>query len=195
MVKLPAISLRRVNHVLFGLTLLIDCYIIAAPFLPGIVGAPVSASPATVTRLTQKVAARPQQSQPNQLIIPGIQLDQTIHEGQDTYGELAKGVWRWPGGSTPDQGSNTVLLGHRFTYTDPEGVFYFLDKIKVGDSLGLIWNNESYSYKVVNVSVVTPDHVEILKPTMQPTLTVYTCTPTWWPKDRLVITARLESHT
>jgi len=138
-----------------------------------------------------KASATPQ---PNQLIIPAMQLDQPIYEGTDTYAELDKGVWHWPGSSTPDKGSNTVLLGHRFTYTTPRGVFYFLDVVKVGDEISIVWNNTLYPYRVYQTEVVTPDHVEILDPTTEPTLTMYTCTPTWWPVNRLVVRAHLEKQ-
>jgi sortase A len=120
-------------------------------------------------------------------------LDQPILEGRDTYAILNKGIWRWPASSTPDKGGNTVLLGHRFTYTNPRGVFYFLNKVKVGDEVGVVWQNTTYRYKVSGVKVVPPTDTSILNATEKPTLTLYTCTPLWWPKDRLVITAQLEN--
>lgn len=130
----------------------------------------------------------------NHVIIPAMQLDQPILEGKDTYAILNKGIWRWPYGSSPDKAGNTVLIGHRFTYTNPKGVFYFLDKLKVGDELGIVWDNKNYLYKVNKISVVFPQQTEILKPTDVPTLTMYTCTPLWWPKQRLVVTAILQTE-
>lgn len=129
----------------------------------------------------------------NRVIIPAMTLDQPIVEGSNMYRALDQGIWRWPDGSTPDKGSNTVLVGHRFTYTQPKGVFYFLDKLKTGDSVGLVWNGKTYVYRVTGTKVVKPTQVSILDPTTKPTLTMYTCTPLWLPKDRLVITAELEN--
>ena len=70
-------------------------------------------------------------------------LDQPILEGRDTYAVLNHGILRWPASSTPDKGGNTVLIGHRFTYSHPQGVFYYLDKVKVGDKLSVAWGNKS----------------------------------------------------
>lgn len=194
---LPSIKLKHINTALFAVIILLDGYIVAAPFLPELIARPaapvVSASASTHHTTTAVVPApTPKTPQPNQLIIPAMQLDQPIYEGTNTYAELDKGVWRWPASSTPDKGSNTVLLGHRFTYTNPRGVFYFLNLVKVGDPMSVIWNNTTYSYHVSQIEVVTPDHTEIVNPTSEPTLTVYTCTPTWWPEDRLVVIAHLD---
>jgi len=187
-------SLRHINVALFVVIILLDSYIAAAPLLPTVVARPrtLNATQAQNFVATHKASNVPAAPQPNQLIIPAMQLDQPIYEGTDTYAELDKGVWHWPGSSTPDKGSNTVLLGHRFTYTTPRGVFYFLDVVKVGDEISIEWNNILYTYRVYQTEVVTPDHVEILDPTAEPTLTIYTCTPTWWPVNRLVVKAHLE---
>ncbi len=188
-------SLRGINHVLFICIIVIDAYIILIPFLPGVTSRPAAAQStkaAPYVRQLQAPHTTATANQPNQLIIPGMQLDQQIYEGTDTYAELAKGVWHWPGSSSPDKGSNTVLLGHRFTYTNPRGVFYFLNTVKVGDEIGIIWNNATYTYVVDTIKVVPPTQTDILAPADKPTLTIYTCTPTWWPKDRLVIVSHLE---
>lgn len=121
-------------------------------------------------------------------------LQTRIYEGpvSQTYKILDKGIWRWPLGSTPDKGGNTILIGHRFTYTNPRGIFYNLDKLKVGQEIGVIWNNKKYLYKVTDTKVVPPSATNILNQTSDSRLTLYTCTPTWNPKDRLVVTAILE---
>jgi len=133
------------------------------------------------------------QNQPNHVVIPAMLLDQPVVEGTSMYKSLDQGVWRWPGGSTPDKAGNTVLVGHRFTYTKPKGVFYFLDKLHTGDTVGIVWNNKTYVYRVFGTVVVPPTQTNILDPTEKPTLTMYTCTPLWLPKNRLVIRASLES--
>lgn len=192
------IKLKHVNTVLFVAIVILDAYILAAPFLPGLLARPaVPSVSATTSNNTHSASLQPATSivpKPNQLVIPAMQLDQPIYEGRDTYAELAKGVWHWPDSSSPDRGSNTVLLGHRFTYSNPRGVFYFLNLVKVGDPISLVWNNIPYSYHVYQVEVVSPSHTEILNPTAEPTLTIYTCTPTWWPVNRLVVMAHLDKQ-
>jgi sortase A len=115
-------------------------------------------------------------------------LQQQVYDGASST-TLRKGVWHRPKTSDPTKGSNTVMAGHRFTYKNPEGVFYNLDKIKVDDSIVLYWQGKKYTYKVVATFVVTPDRIDVEAPTKDPRLTLYTCTPLWNPKFRLIIQA------
>lgn len=124
----------------------------------------------------------------NRLIIPSMQLSKPVYEGTRAS-TVHKGVWRRPNTSAPDRGGNTVLVGHRFTYSDP-AVFYHLDKVKVGDSIALYWNKKKYLYKVEETKVVSPDAVEVEKNTKQPRLTLYSCTPLWSTRSRLVVIAK-----
>jgi len=105
---------------------------------------------------------------------------------------LNSGVVRLPTGSTPDKGGNTVIVGHRFSYTAPRGIFYFLNKVHVNDEIGLVWNDKTYAYKVASVQQVPPTEISVEAPTVDARLTLYTCTPLWLPKERLVIIAELE---
>lgn len=190
---------RRINNILLGAVVIINLYVIAVPFVPQLLFM-INAHNGEQAKLEQAIAPQagadnpaPTAKQGNHLIVPSMLLDQPLIEGSNMYRSLDKGVWRWPGSSTPDKGGNTVLLGHRFTYTQPKGVFYFLDKVAVGDYVGIVWNSKTYRYKVTEVKVVKPTQTDILDPTDKPTLTMYTCTPLWLPKDRLVVRGELEA--
>jgi sortase A len=185
----------RANNILLGLIIAICLYIIAAPLLPAVSFWWQDRGGTKQAVLTQKVRASPK-SQPNQLIIPSRLLDEKIIEGpvSQTYANLRKGVWRWPTGSTPDKGSNTIFIGHRFTYTQPRGVFYYLDKVKLGQTIGVIWNQRTYRYTVTNIQEVLPTKTSILDQTKDSRLTIFTCTPLWLPKHRLVVTASLQTR-
>lgn len=204
----PSRRLRRLNNGLLALVVITNLYVISVPFLPQLLfqldrtrGKQQALEesirqPATTTTTSNAPTApgtSPATSRGNHVIIPAMLLDQPIVEDTNMYRALDKGIWRWPKGSTPDKGGNTVLVGHRFTYTQPKGVFYFLDKLKTGDSVGIVWDGKTYVYRVTDTKVVKPTQVSILDPTVKPTLTMYTCTPLWLPKDRLVITAELET--
>ena len=128
----------------------------------------------------------------NRLVIPALMLNTAINEGRD-ISALKDATWRRPGGSAPDKGGNTVIVAHRFTYTDPEGTFYYLHKLAKGDEVGIFWEGKRYIYKVAAVRVVSPRETSVEDATEKPQLTLYTCTPLWLPKDRLVVTATLES--
>jgi len=196
-------SFKIANNIVLALIIIVNLYVIAVPFLPQLIFKLDQGGqkqqllenalkpPAETTDTPAPPTTNPNQS--NHLIIPSMLLDQPIVEGKNMYRALDQGIWRWPDGSTPDKGSNTVLVGHRFTYTQPKGVFYFLDKVRVGDSIGIVWSNRTYVYRVTDTKVVHPNQTSILSPTVEPTLTMYTCTPLWLPKDRLVVTATLES--
>ncbi len=191
--------LRRTNNFLLVLVICTNLYVLAVPFIPQLLFT-INSQGDQRKQLEQKLSTPAGSSstppaadtpQGNRVIIPSMLLDQPIVEGRNMYRALDKGVWRWPDGSTPDKGGNTVILAHRFTYTQPKGVFYFLDKVKTGDNVGMVWNGKTYVYKVTGTRVVKPNQTEILAPTKRPTLTMYTCTPLWLPKDRLVVTAEL----
>jgi sortase A len=83
---------------------------------------------------------------------------------------------------------NAVLYGH----DDIEGgVFGRLQELRPGDevdvtsSLGL-----TVSYRVTGRSIVQPNAVQILAPTSDVRLTLFTCWPTWVDTQRVVITAQ-----
>jgi LPXTG-site transpeptidase (sortase) family protein len=191
--------LSKVNNVLLLCIILVNGYIVGAPLVPAALFAWQShhGKKATLVQLlhpTAKLTAVATSDQPNSVIIPSMLLDQPILEGpvSQTYQILDRGIWRWPTGSTPDKGGNTVLIGHRFTYTNPRGIFYYLNKVAMGDEIGVFWNNKEYLYQVVSISQVNPNDTAIEDHTSNPELTLFTCTPLWLPKDRLVIIADLE---
>lgn len=191
------------NNVLLTLIILVNVYVIAAPLYPGLVfywqrHAGRQQQLAQLVHDSRRHSAtfpQPRASErPNSLVVPGVMLDQPIHEGaiRQQYDVLNKGVWRHPDSTTPDKGGNTVLVGHRFSYTTPRGVFYFLDRVKVGDEIAVFWKGSGYTYKVTSTAVVPPTDTSVVAPTTDSRLTLFTCTPLWSPKDRLVVVAELE---
>lgn len=172
---------------------MIALYIVAAPFLPQItwwvshdsqiknIVHQSASSPADLPVTEQKVDG-------DMLFIPKLEMQEPIYGGG--IGALNKGVWRVQHTSSPDNGGNTVLVGHRFTYQDPTGVFYHLDKIGESDRITLHWQGKVYEYKVTETKVVPATEISIEDNTAEPQLTLYTCTPVWSIKNRLVIIAK-----
>lgn len=181
-------------------TIVLYLYLLAAPFVPmlGISASPASPSVTTPepTLLHDIAAAETAPtaspvSGPNRLNLASISLEGgEIFEGagEDT---LKKGIWHRPLSSTPDKGGNTVLAAHRFQYLTGNNTFYKLDKVKVGDPVSLIWDGRQYEYIVTSSSIVTDRSVEIENPSLDPILTLYTCTPLWTSQNRLVVVAKL----
>lgn len=87
------------------------------------------------------------------------------------------------------------MAGHRLSYTQPQGVFYFLDKIKVGDPIEIYWHGRAYKYVTRAITETVPQDKEVEAATPNAILTLYTCTPLWSFKDRLIIIASEVSHT
>ncbi len=196
MVKKPAkpsrTTLGRINIVLIALILGINVYIAARPVMPyfglwwrkwhsrNVGGLPYE------TNLGNNPHRKPIPAD-DRLVIPKIAVNEHIYQGTDPY-TINKGVWALPHTSTPPEGSNTVMAGHRFNYSAPAS-FFSLDKLAAGDTVVVYWDKKEYDYKVESSRVVPPDAIEIEKPTKKTLLTLYTCTPLWTAKNRLVVTA------
>jgi LPXTG-site transpeptidase (sortase) family protein len=199
------VSLSRINNLILVAIILLNGYVIAAPFMPSLLfklqagGKKQSQLEQLIKQSKGSVSSQASSGAiaGNSVVIPAMLLNQPILEGSiaSQYKTLNQGIWRWPLSSTPDQGGNTVLVGHRFTYTIPKGVFYYLNKLKVGDNIGIFWNKHRYLYEVTKVSTVSPNDTSIEQNTKNPELTLFTCTPLLLPKDRLVVTASLENKT
>lgn len=190
--------LRRINNGLTVLAVGLAIYLIVMPFLPNLWwwGGHVFRQPnLSVIQVSKKNPATSSSSQPippgNWLDIPRINLHEQIYTGL-SLDDLNKGAWHIPGTSTPDKGSNTVLAGHRFLYYfKPSGVFYYLDKVQKDDRITVDWQGAEYTYKVTDIKTVAPTEVSIQAPTANPRFTLYTCTPLWTAKQRLVIQSDL----
>lgn len=123
------------------------------------------------------------------LTIPKIDLKVAIGEGVDNS-TLKYAVGHFKGTAMPGSIGNFCVAGHRsYTYSE---YFNRLGEIKNGDVIYVQTKNGTYDYKVYNTTVVTPDHVEVLKPTADATMTLVTCTPIRVATHRLIINAKLE---
>ncbi len=130
----------------------------------------------------------------NRVVIPSIGVDMEIFEGPNEKTLDRGGIWRIPNTSTPDQGSNTVVSGHRWRYLPPSNsTLYLLDKVKDGEPVIVYWRGKEYDYRISGREVVDPSRVEILGPTDKPRLTIFTCTPLYSTKQRLVLYGELIS--
>lgn len=195
-------TLHRINNLLLVGIILVNGYIVAAPFIPMFSFWWNAHFNHTQQQLTENLhkPTGPTPGKPavvppktNRLIVPAMQLNTQIYEGPDMR-TLNKGIWHRPGTSSPDKGGNTVIAGHRFTWTDPQGIFYYLNKVKTGDEIGVWWQQKRYLYRVTTIKVVPPTEVSVEDNTPDSRLTLYTCTPLWSPHQRLVVVAELEPH-
>lgn len=131
-------------------------------------------------------------SQKNILTIPKIGVRIPIIEGPDDEVALLKGAWRVPESSTPSQGGNTVISGHRWRFRPPHSeTFYLLDKLQPGDTFFVAWEGKEYHYRVTGSRVTFPNDIEVLNAGPVPRVTLITCTPLFSTKQRLVVSGEL----
>ncbi len=131
--------------------------------------------------------------------LPSIGRDQVhvVVEGVGTD-DLKRGPGHYPGTAEPGEIGNVVISGHRTTYGAP---FNRLDELHDGDPVVLETQSFFYTYRVVAMTIVSPDAIGETdpvpnKPGVAPTqrlLTLTTCNPKYSAKTRLIIRALLEA--
>ena len=189
-------GLRKLNNVLTIAVVSLGLYLILMPLLPQLtywikhLNGHTNTIPYS-SNLNSEPGKNDNKAVPaeNRLVLPQIDLNAEVYDGRYAS-TLSKGIWHRPKSSTPDKGGNTVLVAHRFTYKTP-AIFYHLDKIKKDDTFALYWGGKEYDYRVREVRVVKPTDTYIEDATDDPILTLYTCTPMWTSKQRLVVISDL----
>ena len=187
------LSHRRINDGLTVVVIAFGLYLIVAPFWPRIQWWIHPPTPIAVQKTAVKTDGKLVEAtipDENLLIIPRLGMREEMHDGS-SIAELRKGAWLLPRTSTPDKESNTVIVGHRFTYAGP-AVFYFLDKVQIGDPIVIDWQKSEYTYEVSSIREVPATETSVEAPTTDAQLTLYTCTPLWTASHRLVIVAPLK---
>ena len=181
---MPQRNLRRINNGLSLIVLGLSVYLLSAPLWPKVAFQFQEPPPLVVSEQGGEPAPPPAE---NTLVIPKINLQQTIHDGPDKR-TLNRGLWHKPS-ATPGQANNMVLTGHRFTYGGP-AVLYHLDKVAVGDEIIVYWQQQKHRYQVEQIHTVPPTNREVARvDTGEERLTIYTCTPLVTVRNRLVIQA------
>jgi sortase A len=102
--------------------------------------------------------------------IPAVGLATRVLEGSNAS-TLRLAVGHVPGTALPGPSGNVGLAGHRNTF------FRSLRYIRAGDEIRFSTVAGTFKYRVVSLSVVLPNAVEVLNETRRPTLTLVTCYP------------------
>jgi sortase A len=118
--------------------------------------------------------------------IPRLNVSTVVFEGTDD-GVLRDGVGHLAGSPLPGEAGNVVLAAHRDTFFRP------LRYIRPHDTIAIVTPGGTKDYRVDSITIVTPDHTEVLNPTRDRELTLITCYPFDWfgpaPK-RFIVRAR-----
>lgn len=184
-------QLQNLNRSFMVVVLLINGFLFGAPLWPNLRFA-IQTNITKPIKLTagELGAVSSYDTSYNHIIIPRMQFDEPILEGTSET-TVNRGIWRRPNTSTPGLGSNTVLVGHRFSYAG-SAAFYHLDKLRAADQLIVIYDGKVRIYRVEVSKVVLPSEGSVEAATNSERLTLYTCTPLGTLKNRLVVEARLE---
>ncbi|MEK7550736.1 MAG: sortase [Patescibacteria group bacterium] len=132
-------------------------------------------------------AKRQENKEPTRIIIPEISIDLIVKRA-----EIVTGYWQvfidsaaWGAGSGyPGEPGNQVIFAHA-----REGLFLPLKSIKKDSKIYILTKGEWYLYKVVEIKEVYPNQVEVVEPTKDETLTLYTCSD-FEDSKRLIVIAK-----
>ncbi len=102
--------------------------------------------------------------------IPRLGISAVILEGSDGH-NLQLGVGHIVGTALPGDAGNVSLAAHRDTFFRP------LRMIRRNDEIRLRTLDGNYNYRVDWTRVVSPDDVDVLRPSQNPALTLITCYP------------------
>lgn len=140
-----------------------------------------------VTLPTPEPPPEPRAEEPyvelGRLQIPRIDVDTTLLQGI-TLTTLDRGPGHWPGTALPGRIGNSVIAGHR---TSHDKVFRHLDQLLPGDEVLFTTAEGTFTYRVRETTVVTPDAMYIIEQTWEPTATLFACHPPGSTRERIVV--------
>jgi len=128
-----------------------------------------------------------QKTSPVRVMIPEVQLDVAVKDAP-----IVKGYWTvfadragfGLGSSYPEDEGNTVIFAHA-----RERLFQPLKEAKVHQSVYVLTGTRWYHYEITEIREVLPNQKEVIAPTDDATLTLYTCTG-FSDSKRLVVIAK-----
>lgn len=145
--------------------------------------------------LSSRFINNTQNSNENRLVIPDHGINTVIYEGGVEV--LNNGAWhQYPQRGNPEIGGNFILAAHSFVwgYTPfqiiNKSFFYNLVDVKKGDLVKVRWQSKDYQYVVEDKFQIKPNDTQILLPSNDSKLTMYTCTVGGSADGRVVIIAK-----
>lgn len=106
--------------------------------------------------------------------------------------ELENGVVRYPGSGKPGKVGNAFIFGHssNFPWIDGEynDVFALLGNLEMGDEVIVYYDQQKYTYKIHEKTVISPDDVSVLKRKPDASeISLMTCWPIGTDLERLIL--------
>lgn len=110
---------------------------------------------------------------PLRVIIPQVNIDLTVVESEiiDGHWEVSEQFANHGMGSAyPGQIGNMVMFAHARPH-----LFLDLQNVTVGDDIYVLTDKKWFVYTVSAITQVTPDQVEVIAPTSDERVTLFTC--------------------
>lgn len=124
---------------------------------------------------------------PVRIVIPSLSVDLPIVEANvlNGYWEISEtSASHGVGSANPGEVGNTVIFAHA-----REGLFAPLRDIKKNSPIYILTKEHWHRYRVVETKLVDPNQTEVIAPTADETLTLYTCSG-FLDSKRLIVTAK-----
>lgn len=128
---------------------------------------------------------------PRKIIIPSLSMDLPVEPAKiagDTW-ELSENTASFGLGSTPlGKIGNTVIFAHARRH-----LFGPLRNIKKADKVYVLSSDKWFVYEVKEIKTVFPSQIEVIAPTPEETLTLYTCSGFADTKRLIVVAKRMKA--
>ncbi len=124
---------------------------------------------------------------PEKIIIPSVNIDLEVKRSpiENGYWVVYEDSAAWGEDSgTLGKPGNVVVFAHA-----REGQFLPLKDIKANEPVYLIADSVNYEYLIMEIKEVFPDEIEVVAPTTDETLTLYTCSG-FQDEKRLIVVAK-----
>lgn len=127
---------------------------------------------------------------PSQILIPSLRIDLPVFPAEAIGSEWEisqEGVSYLLGSGIPGRPGNAIIYGHN--KRNLFGPLLWIEKgreVEIKNKKG-----ESFVYELVEIKTVSPKTIEVLAPTEDATLTLYTCTG-FLDSQRFVVTGKLK---
>jgi len=143
-----------------------------------------------VQSMPQPVVPTPGPSQARRMVIPAIDVDAKIVQG-DGEDQLKQGVAQHLGTPDPAQPGNMVFSAHDDIYGE---IFRRLDELSPGDEVQIYTASQVFTYIITRTRIVEPTEVSVMAPTAHPSLTLISCYPYLVDNKRIVVFADLKTQ-
>lgn len=168
----------------------------------GLPPTPSAGSPVPISDSVPSTPSREARLPITRVVAPSIGLDVEVVNAPLVQSD---GQWTWrvppfKAGHAEDtagagQVGNAVLMGHISSIHSGD-VFKNLNRVQVGDQIDVFSGERRFTYRVDDVRSVPRTDLEMVEPTPEPIVSLFTCTGAWDPvawdfTERLFVRARL----